>query len=118
MDLPLWFVARTPGLEPEAGLPRRSRPNPSSVWPAGRSREAMAQATDPGSARTRGPADTLRLTASVAILALALLGVLVIFDVIPREELSSYSVKVVLTAAIVAVATVALGVVGRLGRRP
>lgn len=78
----------------------------------------MAPATDDGRPTTRGPATTLRLTASIAILSLALLGILVVFDVIPREDLSSYSVKVVLTAAIVAAASVGLGVVARLGRKP
>lgn len=63
-------------------------------------------------ART-GISGATRLVAGLVVLALAVLGVLVVFDVIPRETLVNLSSKLVLCAAIFVAASVAIGMLSR-----
>ena len=62
----------------------------------------------------------LRLTAGLAIIALAVLAALAVLDVLPREQLTSYGRRILLLALIVALAAAGIaGLVhwGRRGRR-
>jgi hypothetical protein len=62
----------------------------------------------------------LRLTAGLAILALAVLAGLAVLDVLPREQITSYGRRILLLALIVALAAAGIaGLVhwGRRGRR-
>ena len=65
-----------------------------------------------------GLAGVLRLTAGLAILALAVLAALVVVDVVPREQLTNYGTRILLLALIAILASVGIaGLLGR-GRRP
>jgi len=67
-----------------------------------------------------GLSGVLRLTAGLAIIALALLAALAVLDVLPREQLTSYGRRILLLALIVALAAAGIaGLVhwGRRGRR-
>jgi hypothetical protein len=56
----------------------------------------------------------LRLTAGLAVLALAVLAGLVVIDVVPREQLTHYGTRILLLALIIILASVAIaGLVGR-----
>jgi hypothetical protein len=59
---------------------------------------------------TAGLAGVLRLTAGLAIIALAVLAALVVLDVLPREQVTSYGRRILLLALIVALA--AAGIAG------
>jgi hypothetical protein len=59
----------------------------------------------------------LRLTAGLAILALAVLAALVVLDAVPREQLTNYGTRILLLALIVALAAVGIGGLVRWGRR-
>jgi hypothetical protein len=59
----------------------------------------------------------LRLTAGLAIIALAVLAALVVIDVVPREQLTRYGTRILLLALIAILASVGIaGLVGW-GRR-
>ncbi|MCC7413787.1 MAG: hypothetical protein IT495_19390 [Gammaproteobacteria bacterium] len=58
----------------------------------------------------------LRIIAALAVLALALLGVLVTVDVVPLERFGALMGKVVLIACIVGLASIALGFLAKSGR--
>ena len=67
-----------------------------------------------------GLSGVLRLTAGLAIIALALLAALAVLDVLPREQLTSYGRRILLLALIVALSAAGIaGLVhwGRRGRR-
>jgi hypothetical protein len=59
----------------------------------------------------------LRLTAGLAILALAILAALVVLDVLPREQLTSYGARILLLALIVALAAAGIAGLVRWGGR-
>jgi hypothetical protein len=59
----------------------------------------------------------LRLTAGLAVLALAVLASLVVLDVIPREQVAPYGRRILLLALIVALAGAAIAGLLRSGRR-
>lgn len=64
-----------------------------------------------------GLSGVLRLTAGLAIIALAVLAALVVIDVVPREQLTRYGTRIVLLALIAILASVGIaGLVGW-GRR-
>jgi hypothetical protein len=75
--------------------------------------------TDPdqtGTSRS-GLAGVLKLTAIIAIVLLALLGMLVVLDIIPRDALGELAAKIVMVACIFGLASVALGLLIRSGKR-
>lgn len=47
----------------------------------------------------------LRLTAGLAVMALAVLAALVVLEVLPREQLARYGIRILLLALIVALAS-------------
>jgi hypothetical protein len=59
----------------------------------------------------------LRLTAGLAILALAVLAALVVLDVVPRDQLAPYGRRILLLALIAALASVGIGGLVHWGRR-
>lgn len=59
----------------------------------------------------------LRLTAGLAVLALAVLASLVVLDVIPREQVAPYGRRILLLALIVALSGAAIAGLLRSGRR-
>jgi hypothetical protein len=59
----------------------------------------------------------LRLTAGLAIIALAVLAALAVLDVLPREQLKSYGRRILLLALIVALAAAGIAGLVRWGRR-
>lgn len=60
-----------------------------------------------------GLAGVLRLTAGMAILALAVLAALVVLDVMPQEQLTSVGRRILLLALIIGLASAAIaGLVG------
>ena len=59
----------------------------------------------------------LRLTAGLAIVALAVLAALAVLDVLPREQLTSYGRRTLLLALIVALAAAGIAGLVRWGRR-
>ena len=66
---------------------------------------------DEGVRRGSGMAATLRLVAASAIALLALIALLFVFDVIPRDAVKDIVTKVLLTALIVGVATSGIALV-------
>ena len=54
---------------------------------------------------------------ALAVVVLALIGILAVFEVIPREALQEWLTKVGLTGVIVIAAAVALALLMRAGRR-
>jgi hypothetical protein len=59
----------------------------------------------------------LRLTAGLAVIALAILAALVVLEVLPREHLASYGTRILLLALIVALASIGIAGLVRWGRR-
>ena len=59
----------------------------------------------------------LRLTAGLAVLALAGLAGLVVLDVLPREQVESYGRRILLLALIVALAAAGIAGLVHWGRR-
>jgi hypothetical protein len=68
-------------------------------------------------ARSAGLPGILRLTAGLSILALATLAALVVLDVVPRDQVTSYGRRIVLLALIVGLAATAIAGLVRWGRR-
>jgi hypothetical protein len=71
---------------------------------------------EPG-ATSAGLPGVLRLTAGLAVIALAVLAALVVLEVLPREQLARYGTRILVLALIVAFASVAIGVLVQWGRR-
>lgn len=67
--------------------------------------------------RSSGLSGSLRVIAGMAILALAVLASLLVLDVIPHSMFSDLAGKILLLVLVVALATAALWVVVRLGKR-
>jgi hypothetical protein len=61
----------------------------------------------------RGPGGAVRAIASVCIMLLALLGVLVVTDVIPRSTFTEAGGKLLAVGGIVLVAALAVGLISR-----
>jgi hypothetical protein len=59
----------------------------------------------------------LRLTAGLAIVALAVLAALVVLDLLPRVQLARYGTRILLLALIVALASTGIAGLIRWGRR-
>jgi hypothetical protein len=59
----------------------------------------------------------LRLTAALAILALAVLAGLVVLDVVPRDQLAPYGRRILLLALIAALASLGIAGLVHWGRR-
>jgi hypothetical protein len=59
----------------------------------------------------------LRLTAGLAIMALAVLAALVVLDVLPRDQVTSYGRRILLLALIVALAAAGIAGLVRWGQR-
>lgn len=59
----------------------------------------------------------LRLTAGMAVVALAILAALVVLEVLPREQLAPYGTRILLLALIVALASIGIAGLVRWGRR-
>jgi hypothetical protein len=70
----------------------------------------------PATPAADGLGGTLRLLAVLLIGGLAALGVLVVFDVLPRDLFENYAGKFAWTAGIVAVAGAAIVLVMKAGR--
>ncbi|HET8624831.1 MAG TPA: hypothetical protein VFM14_14805 [Gemmatimonadales bacterium] len=72
----------------------------------------------PPAAERSGLPGLLRLMAALAIALLAVLAALVVLDVVPRELLTQWSVKVILLTGIAALASMAITfILGWGGRR-
>lgn len=67
--------------------------------------------------KTSGLPSLLRLMAALAIALLAGLAALVVLDVVPREMLRQWSVKLILLTGIAALASVAITFIMGWGRR-
>jgi hypothetical protein len=61
---------------------------------------------------------TLRAIGVIAVLALALIGILAVLDVIPMEELRQWFTKAGLVLAIVVATVIALFALARSGGKP
>ena len=61
----------------------------------------------------RGMAGVLKFIGILAVLLLAALGVLFVLDIVPREMLGDAAVKSIVVLGIVAVASVAVGLLAR-----
>jgi hypothetical protein len=68
--------------------------------------------------RSAGLPGVLRLTAGLAIIALATLAALAVLDVLPREQVESYGRRILLLALIVALAAGGIAGLVHWGRRP
>ena len=64
-----------------------------------------------------GLGGVLKLTAIIAMVLLALLGVLVVLDVIPRDSLGELATKILLVACIFGLASAALAFLMHSGKR-
>lgn len=71
---------------------------------------------EPGSS-SAGLPGVLRLTAALAILALAVLAGLVVLDVVPRDQLAPYGRRILLLALIAALASLGIAGLVHRGRR-
>jgi hypothetical protein len=71
--------------------------------------------TDTSSPETpsRGLSGSLRVLGALCVIALAVLGVLVVLEVIPRSAFTDVGAKIVAVAAIAVVTTLALGLLAR-----
>ncbi len=70
-----------------------------------------------GGAISAGLPGVLRLTAGLAILALAVLAGLVVLDVVPREQLAPVGRRILLLALIVVLASAAIAGLAAAGRK-
>jgi hypothetical protein len=64
-----------------------------------------------------GLSGILRVTAGLAILALAILAALVVIDVVPRDQLTRYGTRILLLALIAILASMGIAGLVRGGRR-
>ena len=69
------------------------------------------------SSQSAGLPGVLRLTAGLAVLALAVLSGLVVLDVLPREQLATIGRRILLLSLIMALASTAIAVLAGAGRR-
>ena len=69
------------------------------------------------SSQSAGLPGVLRLTAGLAVLALAVLSGLVVLDVLPREQLATIGRRILLLSLIMALASTAIAVLVGAGRR-
>jgi hypothetical protein len=69
------------------------------------------------SSQSAGLPGVLRLTAGLAVLALAVLCGLVVLDVLPREQLATIGRRILLLSLIVALASTAIAVLAGGGRK-
>jgi hypothetical protein len=69
------------------------------------------------SSQSAGLPGVLRLTAGLAVLALAVLSGLVVLDVLPREQLATMGRRILLLSLIMALASAAIAVLVGGGRR-
>lgn len=76
----------------------------------------MKAPTQPDSS-SAGLPGILRLTAGLAILALATLAALVVLDVVPLEQVTPYGQRILLLASIVGLAAAGIAGLVRWGRR-
>lgn len=76
----------------------------------------MKAPTQPDSS-SAGLPGILRLTAGLAILALATLAALVVLDVVPLEQVTPYGQRILLLALIVGLAAAGIAGLVRWGRR-
>lgn len=60
----------------------------------------------------------MRAIAAISILIVALIGVLAVMDVIPREALQEWATKLGLVIVIVVAAAIALALLAKAGRKP
>jgi hypothetical protein len=61
----------------------------------------------------RGLSGSLRAVAALCVLAIAVLGILVVLDVIPRSVFANVGVKLVAVGGIVAASVLALGLLSK-----
>ncbi len=73
----------------------------------------MNQAPPPAETTPRGLSGSLRTVAVLCVLALALTGILVVLEVIPRSAFTDVGGKVLAVGGIALVATLALGLLTR-----
>ena len=76
----------------------------------------MKAPTQPDSS-SAGLPGILRLTAGLAILALATLAALVVLDMVPREQVASHGRRILLLSLIVGLAAAGIAGLVRSGRR-
>ena len=69
------------------------------------------------SSQSAGLPGVLRLTAGLAVLALAVLSGLVVLDVLPREQLATIGRRILLLSLIAALASAAIAVLVSAGRK-
>jgi hypothetical protein len=69
------------------------------------------------SSQSAGLPGVLRLTAGLAVLALAVLSGLVVLDVLPREQLATIGRRILLLSLIAALASAAIAVLVSGGRK-
>jgi len=69
------------------------------------------------SSQSAGLPGVLRLTAGLAVLALAVLSGLVVLDLLPREQLATMGRRILLLSLIVALASAAIAVLVGGGRK-
>lgn len=62
-----------------------------------------------------GMAGVMRMVAIIAVLAAAAFGLLVVFDVLSREQIADYATRTFIGVAIIAAAAFAIGFIGRRG---
>jgi hypothetical protein len=73
----------------------------------------MKLESNPTEVASAGLSGSLRVVASLCIVALAVAGVLVVFEVIPRSAFAEVGGKVLAVGGIVLAASVALGLLSR-----
>lgn len=71
----------------------------------------------PPAAGSAGLSGVLRLTAGLAVLALAVLSGLVVLEVVPREQLAPVGRRILMLSVIVALASAAIAGLAGGGRR-
>ena len=76
----------------------------------------MKNETIPSVPVSAGLPGVLRLTAGLAIIALAILAALVVLEVVPREQVASYGRRIVLLALIMGLAATGIAGLIRWGR--
>jgi len=73
----------------------------------------MKQAPNPSETTPRGFSGSLRTVAALCVLTLAVAGILVVLEVIPRSSFAEVGGKVLAVGGIALVATLALGLLTR-----